>query len=113
MRWRTCSTNSPLLQAWNADFCFYGVWTDATPALLSDFCMQAAIIAYGAKDEELWLRYAAWMQRRNRRTGQLIWRASKALKDRDEFFAQYQARQQKLAGAGSAPDRPSCLGPEA
>ena len=113
MRRENSLTKPPLLQAWNANFCFYGVWTDTTPAMLSDLCMQAAVIAYGAKDAELWLRYAAWMQRRNKSTGQLIWRASKALKDGDEFAAQYQAQQQKLVGAGFTPDRPSRLGPEA
>ena len=85
------------------------VWTDVPPAMLSELCMQAGVNAYGARDEELWLRYAAWMQERKRSTGQVMWRASNALKDGDNFMAQYQAQQQKLAGAGSAPYRASCM----
>ena len=84
--------------------------------MLSELGVQAAIIAYGAKDEELWLRYAAWLQKRNRSTGQLIWRASKALVNGDKFIAQYQVQQHELAqhaAAGSAPYKLSCLGPEA
>ncbi len=44
-------------------------------------CLQAAVDAYGAEDEELWLRYIAYMQQKKKSTGQLHWQASKMLKD--------------------------------
>ena len=56
--------------------------------------MQAALEAYGADDEELWLRYMAYLQARKKSTGQLHWRASKMLKDPAKFHAVYQAQQQ-------------------
>ena len=53
--------------------------------------MQAAVDAYGAEDEELWLRYMAHLQARKKSIGQLHWRASKQLRDPAKFQMDYQA----------------------
>lgn len=58
--------------------------------------MQAAVIAYGAEDEELWLRYIAYMQGRKKSTGGLHWRACKALGNPEKFLLEYQTKQKSL-----------------
>lgn len=56
--------------------------------------LQAAEDAFGAEDEELWLRYMAHLQVRKKSTGQLHWRASKKLRDPAKLHALLQAQQQ-------------------
>jgi len=56
--------------------------------------VQAAVDAYGAEDNELWLRYIQFLQRGKKSTGQLHWRASRMLRDPGSFHMAYQAQQQ-------------------
>ena len=54
---------------------------------------QAAVDAYGAQDEEVWLRYIQRALQRKKVAGKLYWRATKALKDPQTFAEKYQSLQ--------------------
>ena len=49
---------------------------------------QAAVDAYGREDTELWLRYARFEEAQGHGTGDIHWRATKALDNPDAFVAQ-------------------------
>ena len=54
---------------------------------------QAAVDAYGAQDEEVWLRYIQWALQRKKGAGKLYWRATKALNDPPAFADKYHSLQ--------------------
>jgi hypothetical protein len=62
---------------------------------------QAAVDAYGAEDEELWLRYVQHSMRHRKGVGALYWRATKALRNPQAFEQKYHALQQQGCAVGA------------
>ena len=49
--------------------------------------------AYGAQDEEVWLRYIQRAVQRKKSAGKLYWRATKSLDDPQSFAEKYHSLQ--------------------